>query len=81
MTIDSCRVLNFGYNVLNLLREVEVIGGVLESKYFYLAGRTELGVRDDPLLKIICSKVSIICTNVRMKGGNSFVEEIGNVYK
>ncbi|AZS31502.1 hypothetical protein D8S85_19425 [Butyricimonas faecalis] len=53
MTIDSRRVLNFGYNVLNLLREVEVIGGVLESKYFYLAGRTELGVRDDPLLKII----------------------------
>ena len=66
---------------LTLLWKVEMIGGMLEAKYFYLASRTELGVRDDPLLKIICSKVSIICTNVRMKGGNSFVEEIGNVYK
>ena len=81
MTNDSRRVLNCGYNILNLYNKVEMIGGMLEAKYFYLASRTELGVRDDPLLKIICSKVSIICTNVRMKGGNSFVEEIGNVYK
>ena len=74
MTIDRRRALNFGYNVLNLLREVEVIGGVLESKYFYLAGRTELGVRDDPLLKIIFN--SNIKQNVYISITNSLIKEL-----
>ena len=51
MTNDSRRALNFSYNVLNLLSKVEITGGVLKAKYFYLAGRTELGVRDNPLLE------------------------------
>ena len=74
MTIDRRRALNFGYNVLNLLREVEVIGGVLESKYFYLAGRTELGVRDDPLLKIIFN--FNIKQNVYISITNSLIKEL-----
>lgn len=51
MTNDSRRVLNFGYNILNLLSKVKMIGGMLEAKYFYLASRTELGMRDNPLLE------------------------------
>ena len=46
MTNDSRRALDFGYNVLNLLSEVNTVGGELKAKYDYLADGTKLRVRD-----------------------------------
>ena len=41
------RLLNFGYNVLNLLSEVKTVGGELKAKYDYLADGMKLRVRDN----------------------------------
>jgi len=47
MINDSRRALDFGYNVLNLLREVKTTGGELKAKYDYLADGTRSRVRDN----------------------------------
>lgn len=54
----SRKVLELGYNCLNLLRDVKIASGVLKSRYCYLAEGTKLEIRDKEykMFKISCSQ-------------------------